>query len=162
MQTKSKDLDFELNLLPILSVLSICICFLLTTAVWNRLGTIDINQAIGDVIPKSVIDSGKVPDSVFLKVKASGDFVLQWKKGEDSSLKEEKIIHMDKSNAKNVTLFWTKLKGEITNMVKQSKVSSVIVMPEIGTNYGETIKLLDQLKALSLNIGLAPAIKGVH
>ncbi len=154
MNTKAKDLDFEVNLLPVLSVLSICICFLLTTAIWSRMGSIEINQAIGDELPSS----GKNPDSVFLKVKANGQFVLQWKSGEDSSLLSEKTIEPNKGGQFN----WNSGVKEISTFVKKAKAETVIVMPEIGVNYGATIKLLDQLKGLSLKIGLAPAIKGLQ
>lgn len=159
--SQSKDLDFEVNLLPILSVLSICICFLLTTAVWTRLGSIDINQAIGDTAPSSVVESGKIPDSVFLKVKTNGTYVLQWKKGEDSSIKEEKVISFKKQSNDDKS-FWKNLKEEIHRYSTKANTQSIIVMPETGIRYGDTITLLDQLKSLSLKIGLAPAIKGLN
>lgn len=154
MNAKSKELDFEVNLLPVLSVLSICICFLLTTAIWTRMGFIGINQAIGDELPAS----GKNSDSVFLKVKTNGQFVLQLKSGEDSSLLSEKIIQPVRKGQFN----WKTAQAEISNFVSRAQTKTVIVMPEIGVNYGETIHLLDQLKGLSLQIGLAPAIKGVR
>ncbi|MEY4616452.1 MAG: putative adventurous gliding motility protein [Pseudomonadota bacterium] len=152
MNTKAKDLDFEVNLLPVLSVLSICICFLLTTAIWSRMGYIGINQAIGDQMPSS----SKNPDSVFMKVKTNGQLLLQWKSGEDSSLLSESTVQPAAGHQFN----WSKAKSEIAKLVAKSKTSTVIVMPEIGVNYGETIRALDVLKGLSLQIGLAPAIKG--
>src|SRR5271154_5633377 len=42
-----KDLNFELNLLPVFDILSCCICFLLMTVVWIQIGSVDVNQAIG-------------------------------------------------------------------------------------------------------------------
>jgi biopolymer transport protein ExbD len=154
MNTKSKELDFEVNLLPVLSVLSICICFLLTTAVWTRMGFIGINQAIGDQIPSNGVN----PDSVFLKAKADGQILLQWKSGEDSSLRSERVIPALRAGKFN----WEKAQKDVLSFVKNAQTKTVIVMPEIGVNYGETIRILDQLKGLSLQIGLAPAIKGVQ
>lgn len=152
MNTKAKELDFEVNLLPVLSVLSICICFLLTTAIWSRMGYIGINQAIGDQLPTA----GKNPDSVFVKIKTNGQLLMQWKSGEDSSLLSEKTV--EPVGAKQFN--WTSAQKEISRFVARAKTKTVIVMPEVGVNYGETIRLLDQLKGLSLQIGLAPAIKG--
>lgn len=154
MNTKAKDLDFELNLLPILSVLSICICFLLTSAVWTRMGFIGINQAIGDLIPSS----GQNPDSLFIKVKSNGQFQIQWKSGKDSSIRAEKVIDPFPEGKVN----WTSIQKEISSLVLRAKTKTVIVMPEVGVNYGKTIQLIDQLKGLSLQIGLAPAIKGLR
>lgn len=150
MNTKTKDLDFEVNLLPVLSVLSICICFLLTTAVWSRLGVIDINQAIGDQISAS----GKNPDSVFIKMKANGQLLIQWKSGDDSSVRSEKTIQPLRGGKIN----WSSVPQEVTGFAQHAQTKTVIVMPEIGVNYGQAIRLLDQLKGLSLKIGLAPAI----
>jgi biopolymer transport protein ExbD len=152
MNAKSKELDFEVNLMPVLSVLSICICFLLTSAVWTRMGFIGINQAIGDELPTS----GKNPDSIFLKIKTNGQFVLQWKSGEDSSLLSQKVI----SPAKKGQFNWTAAQKEIPIFVQKAHTKTVIVTPEFGVNYGQTIQLLDQLKGLNLQVGLAPAIKG--
>lgn len=154
MNAKSKELDFEVNLLPVLSVLSICICFLLTTAVWSRMGFIGINQAIGDELPAS----GKNPDSVFLKALANGELLLQWKSGEDSSLLAQKVVQPNSTGKIN----WLMAKKEIQLFVQKARIDTVIVMPEAGVNYGETIHLLDMLKGQSLKIGLAPSIKGVH
>lgn len=153
MSTKAKDLDFEVNLLPVLSVLSICICFLLTTAIWSRMGFIGVNQAIGDELP----GSGKNPNSIQMKVLASGQVILQLRSGEDSSILMEKKVAPLKSE-----INWAVATKEIEDFAKRAKAKTVIVMPEIGVNYGSAIKILDQLKGLSLNIGLAPAVKGVQ
>lgn len=178
MKPKSHDLDFELNLMPVLSVLSICICFLLTTAIWNRMGFVGIHQAIGDELPESGVPS----DSLFLKAQKNGSIVLQWKRGKDSSVIAEKTIasapvpntslHNAKgrprgSSSKQGTSsgtgaakdsYWQGVRSEIEAFVSRSQLKTIIVMPEVGTNYGHTIALLDQLKSLSLNIGLAPAV----
>lgn len=44
-----KELDFEINLLPVISVLAVCICFLLSTAVWVLIGSVELKQATGSV-----------------------------------------------------------------------------------------------------------------
>jgi len=151
MNTHSKELDFEVNLLPFLSVLSICICFLLTSTVWNRMGFIGVNQAIGDELPST----GKNPDMVIFKIQSAGYYLMQWKRGSDSSLLSEKRIPTLPNKS------WTidAIKKEISSFVKAAKAQTVVVMPEIGVKYGQTISLLDQLKSLSVSVGLAPAVK---
>src|ERR1700679_1403865 len=42
-----KDLNFELNLLPVFDILSCCICFLLMTVAWIQIGSLNVNQALG-------------------------------------------------------------------------------------------------------------------
>ena len=47
MRHNKKHLDFELNLIPCIDLLSVCICFLLLTAVWLQVGSLSVKQAIG-------------------------------------------------------------------------------------------------------------------
>ena len=42
-----KDLNFELNLLPVFDILSVCICFLLMTVVWVPVGSMNASQSMG-------------------------------------------------------------------------------------------------------------------
>ena len=42
-----KGLNAELNLVPFIDLLSMCICFLLMTAVWVQIGVLDVKQGIG-------------------------------------------------------------------------------------------------------------------
>jgi biopolymer transport protein ExbD len=44
---KNKHLDFEINLIPCIDLLSVCICFLLLTAVWLNVGSMNVKQAVG-------------------------------------------------------------------------------------------------------------------
>lgn len=44
---KKAGLDFQLDLIPVISLMSVCICFLLLTAVWVQIGSINVKQAVG-------------------------------------------------------------------------------------------------------------------
>jgi len=44
---RKRSLDAELNLVPFIDLLSMCICFLLMTAVWVQTGGIDVKQSHG-------------------------------------------------------------------------------------------------------------------
>ena len=48
MKTQNKDVNFEINLLPVISLLAVCISFLLLTTVWIHIGTLDVKQALGE------------------------------------------------------------------------------------------------------------------
>ena len=67
-----KELNFELNILPILDILSVLICFLLLTAVWVQVGTIDTKQAIGD----NTATAAKNPPSIWVTVANDGVVTL--------------------------------------------------------------------------------------
>ena len=42
-----KNLNVELNLLPVFDILSVCICFLLMTVVWVEVRALETKQAVG-------------------------------------------------------------------------------------------------------------------
>ena len=42
-----KELDAQLNLTPFIDLLSTCVCFLLITAVWIEIGTVEVKQSHG-------------------------------------------------------------------------------------------------------------------
>src|SRR6266576_1020191 len=48
---RRKSLDAELNLVPFIDLLSMCICFLLMTAVWMEIGGVNVKQLVGTEAP---------------------------------------------------------------------------------------------------------------
>src|SRR5271168_4330259 len=50
---RRKSLDAELNLVPFIDLLSMCICFLLMTAVWMEIGALQVKQLVGTEAPAS-------------------------------------------------------------------------------------------------------------
>jgi biopolymer transport protein TolR len=44
---RRRSLDGEMNLVPFIDLLSMCICFLLMTAIWIEVGSIQIHQLFG-------------------------------------------------------------------------------------------------------------------
>src|ERR1700722_17138709 len=50
---RRRSLDAELNLVPFIDLLSMCICFLLMTAVWMEIGGVNVKQLVGTEAPPS-------------------------------------------------------------------------------------------------------------
>src|SRR6185503_16822504 len=44
---RRRSLDAEINLVPFIDLLSMCICFLLITAVWIQIGSVQVKQSRG-------------------------------------------------------------------------------------------------------------------
>lgn len=68
MRKHKKHLDFEINLIPCIDLLSVCICFLLLTAVWLNIGSMNVKQAIG----QTTAETEKSRCSMLLLVKLAG------------------------------------------------------------------------------------------
>jgi len=53
---RNRGLNPEVNLVPFIDLLSVCICFLLVSAVWLQLGSVQIKQALGTEAPVEAND----------------------------------------------------------------------------------------------------------
>lgn len=151
MSAKHKELDFEINLMPVLSIMSICICYLLSIAVWNRMGMITVQQAIGDVLPVSGVNA----DSLLVKLHKSGSVIIEFRDGYNKRDVAPVKIAADSSGKVKFDLFKDSL-GKLLNSTGTAK--TVLVMPENTVPYGQTIRVMDILKSYQLNVGLAPSV----
>src|SRR4051794_29040465 len=79
---RRRSLDAEINLVPFIDLLSMCICFLLMTAVWIQIGALPVKQSRGtDAAPSATpfdldVKLG-VRGTVTLAVKKSGKVIKQ-------------------------------------------------------------------------------------
>jgi len=148
-----KELNFEINILPILDILSVLICFLLLTAVWTQIGTLDTRQALGD----NSTAGDKNPPSLWIMMSPDGSLRLSLR-----DLKPE-MTAQNLSRESSLTagqggINWQAF-GEMIQNYKQKlpELKTVVITPEAKTNYGDVIKVMDQLKRNQMtDIGLSP------
>lgn len=145
-----KGLDFELNLIPAIDLLSVCICFLLLTAVWVHLGSLNVNQGSGETNSTN----GKNPPSLWIQVERTGDLTLSTRdipagtKGiERASLSGRGGKVDNEKLAQALELIKTRI----------PMLATVIVRPQTKVAYGNVIAVIDELKAAKIkDVGLAP------
>lgn len=141
-----KDLNFELNIMPILDILSVLICFLLLTAVWVQLGTLDVRQAIGDNSA-----SGQNPPSIWAVIKTDGSVELSLR---DVKVKNREMVLRPVRGQINWNELAVRLEG-IKNQLPDLRTG--IIRPEAGTKYGDVIRLMDSMKKIEItDLGLTP------
>ena len=147
---KNKHLDFEINLIPCIDLLSVCICFLLLTAVWMQVGSLNVKQAIGG---QSAAETEKKPQlwvvmgkdgALTLNVKQSSKvpakFASMTFKGVDGRLS---LSEMNKSIAQLKTL--------------EPSLKTVLIQPQLQSEYDEIITLMDEFKKSGLtDLGVVP------
>ncbi|MEK2645140.1 ExbD/TolR family protein [Bdellovibrio sp. BCCA] len=143
-----KDLNFELNILPILDILSVLICFLLLTAVWIQIGTIDTRQAIGD----NSVAGAKNPPSLYITVNTQGAVQLSLR-----DLPGAKT-HEDNIQAAGKGVNWAALEQKLQALrEKFPDLKTGIVRPEATASYGDVIRIMDKLKQFQFDgVGLSP------
>lgn len=148
-----KELNFEINILPILDILSVLICFLLLTAVWTQIGTLDTHQALGD----NSTAGAENPPSLWIAMSPDGSlqFSLRDLKPE---MKAQELSQESSLRAFRNGVNWQAF-GEMIQNYKQKlpDLKTVVITPEARTNYGDVIKVMDQLKRNQMtDIGLSP------
>jgi biopolymer transport protein TolR len=140
---KHKHLDFELNLIPFIDLLSVCICFLLLTAVWLNVGSMDVKQAIGG---QAQAETKKQP-TLWVHIVGSGQLNLEL---QDSS---NVPAQYQKMSVKS-----TEFKTAVAQLKKlQPNLSLALIRPQAATIYEDIIDLMDNLKSIGLkDLGVVP------
>lgn len=143
-----KELNFELNILPVLDILSVLICFLLLTAVWVQMGSIDTKQALGD----NAISAAKNPPSLWVTLQKDGTVELSLRDVPHAKNLEHRVA----KTAQGVN--WESLDSKIQDLRNQwPDLKTGIVRPEARAAYGDVIKIMDQLKKNQFDgVGLSP------
>lgn len=150
MRQHKKHLDFELNLVPFIDLLSVCICFLLITAVWLNVGSMNVKQAVGGQSPaetekKPLLMVTLDPNgSIHLSVKDSGRI--------PSGLREVKV-------AAQAGKIDTDSLSKILDQMKKSEpaLRTALIQPKAQTIYEDIVGLMDQFRKSGLvDLGIMP------
>lgn len=146
---RKKNMNFELNLVPFIDVLSTCICFLLVTAVFINLGSFHVSQAVGSAKQN---ESEKPKGSVTVSFGGQGDVRFETKdipgsKGSMTTVKGEG----GKVNFKR-TEEWIRAFAS-----QNVEVKTVLLMPNPYSKYDDLIQMMSQFKKSQMDqIGIAP------
>lgn len=146
---KKKELDFELNLTSFIDLLSTCTCFLLITAVWIQIGTVEIKQSHGTEAAAEKKNSFDL-DLVF---KNPTELRLNFKKN-------GKHVNVIDVKSKSNEEMLAKLNDAIVTQVSNKKIEIAVatVTPRSTVNYGQLVSTLDVLRKNQIvNIGVLTA-----
>ena len=144
-----RELDFELNLTSFIDLLSTCTCFLLITAVWIQIGTVEIKQSHGTEAAAEEKNSFDM-DLVF---KNPNELRVNLKKGG----KQVKMIDLKSTSNEDMLV---KLNEAIKSQVIDTKmiIGVATVTPRSTVNYGQLVSTLDVLRKNKIvNIGVLTA-----
>lgn len=140
-----KNLNVELNLLPVFDILSVCICFLLMTVVWIEIRQMETKQAIGS---QSAAETKK-EGSIWMTIDESNSLVMVTKAASGSETKM--VVHPKGGN-----IDFDKAKSVLTTAFSKN-VRMTHILPSKTTKYDQVIRLMDTAKQVGIqNIGLSP------
>lgn len=140
-----KDLNFELNLLPIFDILSVCICFLLMTVVWIEVASMKASQSVGasqgptdkkESLTVRATDSGEL-EIEMKNVKGNAQFKISTIRGEMNWNELERVL------------------GQIHEAHPQ--LITGIIAPSEKFEYGNLIRVMDEFKKAGIrDMGISP------
>lgn len=149
---QKKELDAQLNLTPFIDLLSTCVCFLLITAVWIEIGTVEVKQSHGTSAAqekKETYDLDLVfkdPTEMRLNLKKNGKRVKSFKVKDESF--EGMLTQLNQTITANVLTF----------KKKTIEIATATVTPRSSVDYGSLISTLDVLRKNKIvNIGVLTA-----
>ncbi len=147
---RKKNMNFELNLVPFIDVLSTCICFLLVTAVFINLGSFHVSQAVGSA---KANEDDKSKGNVTVSFGGQGDIRFEIKDIPGSKGSSMTTIKGDggKVNFKR-TQEWIQAFAS-----QHEEVKTVLLMPNPYSKYDDLIQMMAQFKKSQMDqIGIAP------
>ncbi len=157
---RRRSLDAEINLVPFIDLLSMCICFLLMTAVWMEIGGVNIKQLVGIDAPKDAQNTYEMeikyvkPQALELSLKRAGmrDQVLKVE-AESNELRLTKLRAVVTAFASSLPVSAvTDLKAKLGQAISAARVTT-----QAGVSYGEIVSVMDTLRDLGIvSLGLVP------
>lgn len=150
MRHNKKHLDFELNLIPFIDLLSTCICFLLITAVWMQIGSMNVKQAVGG---QSAAETDKKPIAwIFMELDGSVVVDVRDSALVPGNLRKAKIQgQAGKPDLDAVNKLATNLRSV------EPGLRTALIQPKSQTNYEDIIDLMDSFKKAGMgDLGVVP------
>ena len=148
MSRNKRSVDYQLDLTPFISLLSVCICFLLLTVTWFQVGALSVKQVMG---VSSSADQIKSVSKLWVYMKSKKQIEVHLKKSKNTI--SRKVI-----KASELDWNFKEFYQHIARLKKQhSSLSEVFILPEANVIYQDIIKVMDKLRQEGLfSIGLAP------
>jgi len=150
VKNSKKHLDFEVNLIPFIDLLSVSICFLLITAVWLNVGSMDVKQAVGGQAQE---DTKKSP-LVWIRMTAQGDLDLEVQQSSlvPAGLKKFRVAQV------NQLPNWEGLEKALSSLKQvEPSLNTGLIQPTASTSYEDIIDVMDKLKKNGMtDLGVSP------
>jgi biopolymer transport protein TolR len=147
-----RSLDAEINLVPFIDLLSMCICFLLITAVWIQVGSVQVKQSKGTDAPAAsqLLDLDvkfASPTAIDLLVQKSGRVVK--KLSVQAATAGELPAKLDQSLGTLV--------AALSGGKAASPFGAAMLTPRPGVSYGDLVQVMDSLRRHQIiNLGVVP------
>lgn len=146
----NKNADFEINLMPFISILAVCLSILLLTTVWVRVGAFNVNQAMGT----EEVSRDKNSSSIWVVMQNDGSIEITTKEIENLP----RYMRSFKTSDRAMTRKLSNLDFHLKRLKKiKPDLNIALVMPSADSSYEHIVAVMDHLKKNEFNsIGVAP------
>ncbi len=142
---RRRSLEGEINLVPFIDLLSMCICFLLMTAIWIEVGSIQLHQLFGT----EGMDNSH-PVEVEVRLLGSNDYQVSLEQqGKVISAMQIKGDAQIDAKAR-VSQFMAQVQSLMLQNDAQVQVSARVI-PNAAVPYGEMVSILDILRGYGVS-----------
>lgn len=145
-----RELNSDLNLTPFIDLLSTLVCFLLISAVWLQVASMDLKQSTGT---DAAAQKETAAVDVILGKPGSATVILKM----GSKTLNRSVITTGTTPEMVIELQKKIIAYKNLPALKNANIESVLVAPHVDVVHGDMIKVLDgfRLNGIS-NIGLKP------
>ncbi len=146
-----KSLNAEVNLVPFIDLLSVCICFLLMTAVWVQLGSLEVKQTFGT-------SANSPPNSYELEVKFAGAKSAQILVKQNGKAERPLVVQGETPESMR-----TAMENKVGELVEKRGIpASAILNPHKDIAHGDMVAVMDLLRKKKISsLGIAPSSVGM-
>ena len=159
-----RELNADLNLVPFIDLLSMCICFLLMTAVWMEIGAVNVKQLVGSEAPAETKSSFEMdvrfnkPEELEVNLKHPK---LKGQKFSVTAPTAEARLAQLKEKLKALSSSLGAAVGIAPTVDARTQMGQAVsvarVTTKAGVSYGEVVSVMDALRDLGIvSLGLVP------
>lgn len=149
---QKKSVNTEVDLVAFISLLSVCICFLLLTAVWIQIASMNVKQAIGG---QAAGEASKPRPEMWVVFEPEGQLVLRLR---NSPRKILRIYGNSKIEGKGGHPDYEKLSGYLGRLTSDfDQLSVALIRPSKMTSFEDIIRLMDVFRQSGIeDLGVTP------
>lgn len=145
-----KEVNTEVDLVAFISLLSVCICFLLLTTIWIQIGSMNVKQAVGG----QAVESKPKPE-MWVVMNDTGELKFKLRHTTRKITRRfgnSKIEGVDgKPNVDELKTFLGKLTGEFNGL------TMALIRPAEKTPFEDIIQVMDTFRESGIeDLGVTP------
>ncbi len=150
-ETAKKSMNTEIDLVAFISLLSVCICFLLLTTVWVQIASMNIKQAIGG----QAEGTSRPKPEMWVVLESEGQMRFQLR---NSPQKIFGVYGNNKIEGKEGHPDYEKLNNYLTKLTTDfDQLSIALIRPSKMTSFEDIIRLMDVFRKRGIeDLGITP------